>query len=376
MPSILDYGVNLDGSDESVAINAALVTGEPISFPKGIHDIHAPMTLVPGGGIIGVGEATQFRRKFTGGPLIRHPGGNQLGSGIILRDFAITKHSSITASNGDTGIDIGYATAWGGRGDIGNILILNQWDGFKWKGGTMNPIQNVQVLEGKGHGFHGVDARGELVGCLAQYNAGHGYFFYAETQGETGVQLTSCGTFGNQGVGYNFEAAPGIQGANIYMKGVSSSADGTAGIAFSAKYSQIWMTQILIESAGNAFVPYPSFTVRENAPGLYMVANCEKLVASDIFVQTCRGPGMFFDSLNRASFTNVIVTDNGCGNGEIDRGGVHFQANNTNITMSGLIANTGGLQGADIKIGSTNDVTLIAPRYRTINNYSAATRII
>lgn len=359
-------------------INSALSLGLLLHFPQGQYYIGGTLTMVAGGGIIGEGEKTKFIRNFTGGQVLRHPGGNQLDSPIILRDFSVRKAAAITTVAGDTGIDIGYSTAWGGRGDISNILIFNQWDGFKWRGGSMNPIHNVQVHEGAGNGFLGIDARGELVSCLAQYNAGHGYSIFAQTQNETGIQLTSCGTFANQGWGYLFDAAVGVIGANIYLKGVSSSTDGMGGIGFVKEYRQIWMTQILSESAGDAYIPYPSFVVHNDAKGLYMVGGCKNVVGSDIYIQTCRSGGAYFDSVTGLSMSNLIVVDNGRGGlGGEHAVGVNFNSNNTNFVMSGVIANFGPTQTVDIASSSaSNEVDLSGANFRTFAASAASVRFI
>lgn len=352
---------NVDGY-----LNAALALGYLIRLPQGKYRLGAPLTMTQGGGIVGEGEKSALVRNFTGGPLVRHPGGNQLDSPIILRDFSVRKADGITVASGDTGIDIGYAQAWGGRGDISNILIIHQWDGFKWKGGTMNTITNVQVHEGKGNGFLGIDARGELTSCLAQFNAGHGYFFFAQTQGETGVQFTSCGTFANAGWGFLFDAAAGIYGANIYAKGITSSFDGTGGIGFVKKYTQIWLTQVLSEQAGDAYLFQSGFTRHDDAPGLYMVGGCEQVTGSDIFIQNSRGNGALFDDTRRASFTNMTVLTSGRGGlGTANQFGVFFNANNVDVTITNLIANVGDLQTTDIGFGSNNQVDLVVPKFRT-----------
>lgn len=374
--SIKQFGAKGDNiNDDTAAINSAIANCVQLRAPIGTYRITAPINLMPGGGIVGEGELTQFVRTFTGGQVIRHPGGNQFGSGIILRDFCVTKSDATIVAAGDTGIDIGYSTAWGGRGDISNILIFRQWDGFKFKGGTMNPMTNIQVLEGKGHGFLGIDARGELVGCLAQYNAGDGYHFLANVQGETGIQLTSTGTFANQGWGYLFDAAVGVIGANIYMKGVSSSTDGTGGIGFVKQYRQIWMTQLLIESAGDAYVPFPAFVVHDDAPGLYMVGGCSQITGSDIFIQTSRGQGAFFDSVQRASFTNFTSIENGRGGlGGANAVGVNFGSNNIDLSIDNLIANVGANQTTDISFGTGNQIDLTVPKFRTSNGGGAGIR--
>lgn len=351
--------------DVTASVQAAINTGAVVEFPAGKYRITAPITLSAGGGIQGDGERTQFFRAFTGGTMIRHPGGNQFGDPIILRDFAIDKISTLTVASTDTGIEIGYAAPWAQRGDISNIVILRQWDGFKWTGGTMGNISSVQVLEGKGRGFVGINARGELNSCLSQFNASHGYFIYAQTVGETGIQFTSCGTFANGGWGYLFDGA--VNGANIYMKGVSSSTDAAGGIGFARKFEQIWMTQILIESAGDANFQRPEFPLVNTAIGLYMVGGCEKLVASDIFVQTSRGAGCFFDALTRSSLTNMVCIDSGRGGlGGANAVGVNFNSNCSDVKMFGLIANFGGFQTTDISMsGTTNSVDFFGASFRT-----------
>lgn len=367
--SVKDFGAVGDGlHDDTDPFQNALNTGQAVYVPQGSYKITASLTISPGGGLLGEGEKSSLVRFFTGGQMIRYPGGTQYGDPIILRDFSITTDSSIATSSGDTGIDIGYETTWGGRGLISNLLIIFQWDGFKWSGGSMNTMTNIQVLNGNGHGFYGVNARGELSSCLAQYNSGNGYFFYAQTNAEAGVQLTSTGTFGNNGWGYLFDAAPGVTGANIYMKGVSSSTDAAGGIGFVKAYIQIWMTQVLIESAGSAHVVHPAFAQVPTAIGLYMTGGCGLIVVSDLFIQTCQGSGAYFDNLSRASFTNMTVINNGLGNvGGVNAVGINLNSNNTDINFNNLIVNYGASQTTDIALSTrSNQVAMSNIVYRTM----------
>lgn len=359
-------GAKGDGvSDDAPAINAAIQFSYNVRVPEGSYRLNTGLVLRPGCSLVGDGEPTKLIRGFSGGPLIRHPGGEQAGDAISLRDFLVDTASGVTVAAGDTGIDIGATTRWSGRGEIANLIILHQWDGFKWKAGTMGPISNIQCHENKGNGFVGVDPRGELNGCLAQYNAGHGYFMYTETTGETGIQFSGCGTFGNQGWGYMFDAV--TEGANVYMRGVSSSTDGMGGIGFVKKHSQIWMTQILIESAGDAYVPFPIFTKYDGAVGLYLVDGCELVQGSDIYIQHTRGGGAFFDGVKRMSLSNLTVIDSGRGGlGGQHAVGVNFNANNTDVKITNLIANFGASQTTDIANGAgTNKVDLLNPSFNT-----------
>lgn len=367
--SVKDFGAVGDGvANDTAAIQAAVDTGRVVFVPAGTYKITASITLTSGGGLVGEGEKTNFVRFFTGGQLIRYPGGNSAGDAIILRDFRITCDASITVVDGDTGIDMGYVSQWGGRGEIFNIYIKGQWDGFKWKQGSMNPITSVYAVENKGRGFFGVNPRGELNSCLSVGNAGSGYYFYADDPGETGVQITTCGTFANQGWGFLFDGD--VDGANIYCKGITASFDGLGGVGFNRKYTQVWFTQMLIEHIGKANTIFPAFPAVTNARGLSITNACTQIVGSDIYVQACNGGGVFFDGLSRASFTNLVVLDNGQANsGGAGQVGINFNANNTDVKIQGLIVNFGALQTTDIAESSTgNDVVISNSTARTFFN--------
>lgn len=335
------------------ACQAAINTGKKVRAPSGKYRLSAGLTLQACGGIIGEGENTQFTRFFTGGQVIKYPGGSQLGDPITLRDFAVTKGAGIVVADGDTGIDLGYSVGWGGRGDIHNIMIKDQWDGLKWKGGSTNPIREVFALENKGNGFFGVDARGELSDCLSIYNAQRGYYILTLNSSNTGIQFNSCGTFANQGAGFEFATSGGATGANIFLKGISSSADGGGGVLFTGIYGQCWLTQVLVESAGDCASAYPGFVNVNNAKGMYFAPNCERMVGSDIYIKTCLGGGLMFDGNKDSSFSNVTVIDNGRGLlGGADQVGVNVNGSTTNLFLENLICNIGMNQTADISLSS------------------------
>lgn len=362
---------NVDGY-----INTALQLGLLLHFPQGVYNCGTGLATVPGGGIVGEGEKTRFVRRFTGGRLVGHPGGNQLDSPIILRDFSVRTAAGITVAAGDTGVDVGYATEWGGRGDISNLLIMGQWDGFKWSGGTMNSMRNIQCIENKGNGFFGLNGRGELANCLAQYNGGHGYFLFAKDQNETGIQFNMVGTFGNQGWGFLFDGAEGVIGANQYLNSVSSSTDGMGGIGFVHTYRQIWLGIVLIESAGDAYVPYPSFVKHDDAVGFYMIANCALITGSDLFIQNCRASGAYFDSVSRCALSNLISIENGrSGLGGPSAVGVSFGSNNIGFKITNLIADYGSFQTTDIAYGANNEVYAPGASFRTISGGGSGVRM-
>lgn len=389
--SVKDFGAVGDGvADDTAAIQRALDTGFIAYAPAGNYKITAPLVLVAGGGLCGCGEKTQFVRAFTGGRLIGFPGGTNFGDPIILRDFFITTAAGVTVASGDTGIDIGHATAWVGRGDIANIVIRLQWDGLKWQGGSMNPIRNVQALENRGNGFFSINGRGELYGCLSQYNKGHGYFYYMATQAETGIQITRCGTYANGGWGYLFDAAEGVIGANVNMCGIGASTDGAGGIGFVKEYRQIWMTQVLIESAGDAYIPYNANALKagetpwaavNTAVGLYVVSACRGIVGSDFIIQTCLGNGAHFDGADGLLLSNIVCNENGRGqSGAAYQNGFYFNANNSPVELSNVrLTSPGGntYQLTDLRVSqASNSIDLTNCLFNTYASASVDMRHI
>lgn len=382
--NVHDFGATGNGTtDDTAAINSALATGRLVRVPQGTYKITATLIVPAGGGIVGDGEKTQFVRAFNGGRLIGVPSSaGFIGCAVILRDFTIITQAGITAVSGDDGIDIGYSGGWNGRGDIANLFIYEQWNGMTWTGGSQNVIQNIQTTHNRNHGFNIINGRGPLMDCLAQYNFGDGYHYYMATQAETGIQFSNCGTFANQGYGFLFSAASGVIGANIWITGCSSSADGTAGIYFNTEYRQVWASDILIESAGDAYIPhnaqYPADTpwvANPIAPGLVVKSNCRQIIFSDLYIQTCNGTGVFFDGCHNATFSNVILSDNGRGGGvAANRCGINFLNNvgynNEYIYFNNLQAHIGSNQQTDIAINGsyTTNVSFANTAFRTITD--------
>lgn len=360
------WGVQYDGvTDDTAAWQAALNTGYKIEGDHGSTIIKASLTMVSGGGFIGAGETTKFIRKFSGGQLIRFPGG---GLPIYLRDFLITTDPSITPVSGDTGIDIGYASSWTGRGEIANLLIAAQYDGFKWTAGTAGPINNVQALGNLGNGFYGINPRMEFYDCLSQSNAGNGYLLNTTVSGETGVSFTRSGTFANQGYGFLAQAGAGLSGANVNLIASGSSFDGQGGIFFASPYLQIWMSQVLSEYSGYAHNFNPTFSSNAAAVGIQLGA-CTNVTGSDIQALNCAGAGMLLDSCNTVSLGQVLANGNGTGlQGGSNQAGVLFNNNNVGVSISGLVSNAGANQTTDIALGSGNDINLISPVFRSYVN--------
>lgn len=354
---IADVKAKTFGFDVTAACQAALNTGANVQFPAGAYKITAPLTMAVGGGIYGDGEKTILIRFFNGGPMVRHPGGTNVGDPILLRDFAINTDVSITPGNGDTGVDIGYSVAWGGRGDISNVIIIRQWDGFKWKGGTVNPIRNVQVYDGLGHGFYGVNPRGELNGCLAQYNKGNGYYVLAANTGETGVRLIQCGTFCNQEFGLLLDASVGVSSANIWMEKFSSSYDGRGGIYCDKTYTQLQFNDTFVEYAGWSTQFKPAFTSYPAAAGITFSTNVTFSQLSGITqVLHNKGAGMTLDGTTDVTIEELISYDNGRGvQGGASQNGMNIQ-NNTRLRLKGFSRGPGGAnQLYDIAVNTTNN---------------------
>lgn len=363
LASVKDFGAKGDGvTNDAPAINLAMALGKKVYFPSGTYLCNSAINLQPGSGIIGDGEATNIKRNFTGGRLIGYSG----GAPIYLRDFQVS--SAVTAVSGDTGIDIGYASAWQQRGEIANILIQAQWDGFKWAGGTQGPITNIQCISNLNHGFLSQGGRGQLYGCLSQYNAGNGYYFVAQA-GQTGVQILNCGTFANNGWGFLFDAAPAVTGANIWMSGCSSSYDGGGGIGYSKQYSQIWMSDILVEQSGNAHAFVSSFALQPLAQGLFISTSCQQITLNNIYIQNTQGNGCVLDTISRVSASNIIILTSGqSASGAANQIGLSLNSNVTDFTLQGLIANTGATQTTDISIGAGCVAQFVNPNFRTYSN--------
>jgi len=311
------FGVKLNGTDETSALDNALAEAVPLLFPAVEQPLYAPLTLRPGGGILGLGEKTRFQRRFNGGQMVRHPGGVQIGDTIILRDFTITKHPSVTPVNGDHGVDIGYASPWAQRASIKNLLILEQWNGFRWRGGSEGPMEDIHVYECWSHGFIGFNPRGHLVRALSQFNGrslaagdGCGYVVWSDVVGETGIVFADCTSFCNHGHGYL--ASGTAAGANMWGWGSISSFDRLGGI----RAGDIAMTQFIwrnsfIEHAGKANEFRPLFPHVSDAVGLLLETGVTVGDVSEIQSLNCTGSGAVITGVDNVSARNVRAWNNG-----------------------------------------------------------------
>ncbi|MCO6386344.1 glycoside hydrolase family 55 protein [Aliihoeflea sp. 40Bstr573] len=328
--SAKSYGIKGDGTDQTALINFVLGLGTPVFFPRGDYRVSATIQVPNGGGIVGVGENTNFIRAFSSGrPVIEYTGdGGDVGQQPWFRRFSITNNLGQSVAVNDNGLEIGLAGPWGGRGDIGDITIVGQYDNFKWKGGTVSTIHAVRCYEAKRHNFFGVNPRGELVECHAEYGEGNGYYIFAENSGETGVRLINCGTFGNQEFGLQADAASGVSGANIWLIGrFSSSFDGRGGIYSDKPIIQFLWDKLFVEYAGYAVNFKPDFTVYTGAKGITLTGpNVEKIAGGDIEVLNCRGQGILIDAADVQLSGISKVINNGTGGGSgADRVGIGIQ---------------------------------------------------
>jgi len=356
------FGAQADGvHDDAPAMNLALATGKFVECREGDYAIGSSLNVTGGSGITGHQERTRLLRKFTGGAMVRYPGGTDVGTPITLRDFLITTDPSITPVLGDTGVDLGFASQWVGRGDIGNLTILGQFDGFKWTRGSVNPIRNVQVYEGLGNGFLGINPRGELHECLSESNLGHGYLLYTLTSGETGVRLIHCGTFANQMYGLILDAATGQSGANVWADHFSSSFDGVGGIFCAKQYTQCRLSSPFIEYAGNAHAIHASMPLNNSAVGLTLGAGVTNAIVSDAQILHCQGAGATFDATVDVTVNGLQLKDNGQGlQSGAARNGVNIQNGNVRLAITGVSGSVAGsTQLNDIAINTTDNTGLI-----------------
>lgn len=332
LASVKDFGAVGDGTtDDTAAIQSALNTGKVVHLPIGNYKITSPLTVVAPGGIVGDGEYSSLIRFFTGGRLLGYPG----GAPITLQEFSVRSDASVTVANGDTGIDIGYAAPWAGRGKIEDLFITGQWHGFKWKGGSVNGISRVYSYGNKGHGFEGVNPRGELFGCLAQLNEGSGYHIFAESAGETGCRIIHCGTFANQR--YGLLAEGNVDGANLWLDTFSSSFDGQGGVVFGRAFTQVKSAGLFVEYAGFATDFKPEFTAYPTAPGLILPAGMSKCDFDGTQLIHCKGAGGVIVGTVDVSFNGLFVHDNGKGLGtNADRNGLNIQSGNVRLSLANI----------------------------------------
>ncbi|WP_349779524.1 hypothetical protein [Xanthomonas sp. WHRI 7065] len=330
LASARSFGILGDGSNQTALINSVLSLGKPIYFPEGNYACFDQLVVPAGGGIIGCGEKTRFVRNFSAGKaLISYVGnGGDVGQQPWLRRFAVTTAANQFVGENDNGIEIGIAAPWGGRGEIADITIVGQFDGFKWKGGSVTSFSAIRCYDSKRHGFFGVNPRGELLECHAEYSGGNGYYILATNPGETGVRLINCGTFCSQEFGLQVDASIQEGGANIWLIGrFSSSFDGRGGIHSTKPIVQFLWDKIFIEYSGYSRNFRPAFADYPDAKGVTLAGpRVERIAGSDIEIYNCRGQGILVDNadIQLSGVTKVANNGRGLGVGA-DRVGVGIQ---------------------------------------------------
>lgn len=304
-------GAKGDGTtNDTSAIQNIINASQYVFFPAGVYRLTATLQLNERQHIFGVGESSTIYGDFTGGAIIEY----QHGEPVFIQKFRIDRNISINVVDGDDGIKIGFGTtAWAGRGYISDLLIANQYTGFRWKAGTSNAFSRIQCIGNKGDGFLGVNPRGEFSQCLSQYNQGNGFNFYTSNSGETGVVLNNCSTFCNQGFGILLDTDVAIQGANLFLNSYGSSFDGRGGIYCEKQYIQIYGSNIFIEYSGFSSNFQPTYTAYNDANGLQLGSSVSMVSLSNVQVLHCKGSGVYLNGCDDVAINTIYIYD--CGKG-------------------------------------------------------------
>lgn len=356
--SVKDFGAVGDGvTDDTQAIQNALDTARVVYLPKGVYKITNTLTVPQTGGIVGDNEYSVLMRFFSGGPLLVHDGGEIL----TLCDFSINKAPSITVVEGDTGIDIGSIIPWAGRGLISNIVIFQQWDGFKWKAGTEQTITNIQTIECFGNGFFGINPRGTLSNCLSQYSRKNGYFIVHTDVTGTGVRLDQCTSFCSQEFGLLLDTTTGVEGSNVWTNRYCSSYDGRGGIYCEKPYIQCYFSDSFIEYAGFSTEIKPSFTYYPYAYGIVLKDNVQYFNFSGVTnVIHTKGGGVLLDNVDDVVIENLVVYYSGMSqSGGITQNGLTIINGCQRIILNSFSAPPSPTQLRDIEISTNNNTGLI-----------------
>lgn len=353
------WGAKINGTtDDTSALQKALTAHYYVFITVGNLRITSTINLKAFQRLEGEGEGSNIYADFVGGPAVRYVGGNP----IVVRDLKISRNIALTPVDGDSGLEIGFTTAWAGRGELSNLFISSHFDGFKWKGGSMNTMRNIKCISNKRHGFFGVNPRGELSDCLSSENLGNGYYIYAESIGETGVQFNNCGTFANQEFGMILDAAGGVSSANVFCTGFTSSFDGRGGIYIDKPYSQLRFVRTFVEYAGYATNFHPEFTVYNNSNGIVLGTDVTKSSFTDTQIMHCKGTGLYLNGCDDVSFDNLFVHDNGKGQlGGADQVGIQISGNCNRISINNFSTGASSTtQTTDISIATTNNTGVIS----------------
>ena len=361
--SVRHFGVKLDGTDESVALDAALAEGVPLKFPNGDVSIFEPLAMRAYSGIVGSGENTRFVRRFTGGPVIEY---DLAGSPIILQDFTVTTETGRTAAAGDDGIKLGYFSGgWAQRGHCDNLRIEKQYDGFSWKRGSDGTFSNILSQLNERHGFYGVNPRGVFYRCQANYNKVSGYRMHYDDGGEAGVDFDLCRTFCNQQFGWDFSAEAGITGANFNGHRLVTSFDGYGGIRLQIPFTQFMLFEPLCEYHGWAKRFVPDYAQLENAAGLLINnANITKASLNGGKFGNNKGVGIRISGAEVDLSGPIRIFNNGRGSVAGSGGGGTAGVDGATPVGGAVSGNTAGLEltstakvfGGNIKF--TDDVGL------------------
>jgi hypothetical protein len=310
----MGYGAKGDGvADDTAALLAIIdasfaVGGGTVYLQAGTYRITSTINLKQGVNLVGQGEKSIIYRDFVGGtPAVNYPGGVP----VILRDFKVARNLSLTPVLGDDGIKIGYDVDWIGRGEVKNLFITGQYDGFTWKWGSFNIFDGIVCDRNERHGFTGRNARGSLLNCLASDNKGCSYFVYSDSGGDSGLSFDGCGTFANQLYGYCFDAINGsVWTGNFYFNNSTSSTDGAGGMIFQKQVRQVHMMQMFVETAGGARSVFPGFTAFPNARGIDFAGDVVGATLTNVQVKNCNGRGFEITGGGEMVITNIYVAGN------------------------------------------------------------------
>lgn len=346
--TVKNFGAVGDGvTDDTNAFVSAFAACPAVIVPDGTYRITNTIVMPDNSALIGVGEGSRIIGDMHAS-VISHN-----GEPIIIKNIVIDRPAGFTAVSGDDGIVIGTSN-FTGRGILDNIIVGHCYNGFYIKGGSMTTYNQLWALENVNNGFEIHNGRGEFTNCLAQYNKGHGYHLYQESDGETGIEFSQCGTFCNQHYGWLANVNAGVvNAANLMLRGANASFDGDGGF-YIENYHNVWLLNGLSEYGGNATSFKPAFTSANNAVGID-IRNCKCATIDNMIVNHNKGTGIRSLGNNNIIFNSNNISDNGDGGvaGYVE--GIELYNTTKFVLSGGLVKNIDtAYQVHDININGNN----------------------
>lgn len=226
-PPVPDCYPEWFGTDDQVAITAALATGSPVALGARNYAVSS-ITAVPYGAVMR-GRSYE-RTTITSNSTTAHA--IQLNDGAYtLSDFCVDRSVVPTSGAGIWSID-------GTFGTLRNIRSRNHYDGFRMGATARGEAISLRAESNYRHGFLFDTtvalpaSQWQCQNLLSQFNNGRGYNFVAASLDTTAPVMENCGSYANSGGGIIWDGVAGTSWNDLHQTLCYSSFDGNTGQRF------------------------------------------------------------------------------------------------------------------------------------------------